>query len=197
MSLKKRIHGILFVAGSEGVSLDQLADLLQLSTQEIILVIEDLQLSLLNDPDSPIELANFNQQYRLITKNDLEEDVRQFAQSPFTQHLSRAAVETLAIIAYRQPITRVQIDEIRGVSSSGMLQKLQLRDLIREVGRVEAPGRPVLYGITDYFMDYFGLKSLEELPEIEPLALHSEPVSETLFSTKQWDLDLTDEEEEK
>lgn len=197
MSLKQRIHGILFVAGSEGVTLEQLVTVLQLSKEEIVLILDELQLNFQHDSHSPIELVNFNGYYRLITKKELEEDVKQFAQSPFLQQLSRAAVETLAIIAYRQPITRMQIDEIRGVASSGMLQKLLLRDLIKEVGRLEAPGRPVLYGITEYFMDYFGLKSLDDLPEIEPLALHSEPVVETLFSTKQWEFDLSKEEEEK
>ena len=116
-----------------------------------------------------------------------------YAHSPFTQKLSRAAVETLAIVAYRQPITRMGIDEIRGVSSITMLQKLLARDLIREVGRLEAPGRPVLYGVTDYFMDYFGLKSLEDLPNIEPLNLNDEVTSDELFNTKQWQISLDDE----
>ncbi|MBK0347589.1 SMC-Scp complex subunit ScpB [Aerococcaceae bacterium zg-ZJ1578] len=195
LSLKKRVFGILFVAGSEGVSREQLANSLTVSLNEVNDVLAQLQLDLLHDEESPIELVNFNQQYRLITKKELEHDVEQFAQSPYTQQLSRAAIETLAIIAYRQPITRIGIDEIRGVSSSGMLQKLLLRDLIKEVGRVEAPGRPVLYGITPYFMDYFGLTSLDDLPDLEPLLLKAEPVNEVLFSTKQWEINLFDEEE--
>ena len=85
------------------------------------------------------------------------------------------------------------IDEIRGVSSITMLQKLLARDLIREIGRLEAPGRPVLYGVTDYFMDYFGLKSLEDLPNIEPLNLNDEVTSDELFNTKQWQISLDDE----
>ncbi|MBD3948331.1 SMC-Scp complex subunit ScpB [Tuanshanicoccus lijuaniae] len=195
VSLKKRVFGILFVAGSEGVTREQLANTLAISLQEVNEVLAQLQLDFVNDEELPIELVNFNQQYRLITKRELESDVEQFAQSPYTQQLSRAAIETLAIIAYRQPITRMGIDEIRGVSSSGMLQKLLLRDLIKEVGRVEAPGRPVLYGITPYFMDYFGLTSLDDLPDLEPLLLNAEPVSEALFSTKQWEINLFDEEE--
>lgn len=193
--LIKRIHGILFVAGNEGVTREQLANALEVPLTDVTNALQQLSLDLQHDAQSPIELVNFNQQYRLITKQELEFDVEKFAQSPLTQQLSRAAIETLAIIAYRQPITRMGIDEIRGVQSSGMLQRLLLRDLIKEVGRVEAPGRPVLYGTTDYFMDYFGLTTLEDLPEIEPLALHGQPVNESLFSTKQWEIEYFDEEE--
>lgn len=194
-SLIKRIHGILFVAGNEGVTREQLANALEVRLKDVTNALQQLSLDLQHDAQSPIELVNFNQHYRLITKQELEFDVEKFAQSPLTQQLSRAAIETLAIIAYRQPITRMGIDEIRGVQSSGMLQRLLLRDLIKEVGRVEAPGRPVLYGTTDYFMDYFGLTTLEDLPEIEPLALHGQPVNESLFSTKQWEIEYFDEEE--
>ena len=155
--------------------------------------LQQLQLNLQEDSLSPVELVNYNDQYRLVTKSELAPDVESYAHSPFTQKLSRAAVETLAIVAYRQPITRMGIDEIRGVSSITMLQKLLARDLIREVGRLEAPGRPVLYGVTDYFMDYFGLKSLEDLPNIEPLNLNDEVTSDELFNTKQWQISLDDE----
>lgn len=193
--LIKRIHGILFVAGSEGVTREQLANALQIPLAEVSDGLNDLKIQLQSDPQWPIELVNYNHQYRLITKEELESDVEKFAQSPLTQQLSRAAIETLAIIAYRQPITRMGIDEIRGVQSSGMLQRLLLRDLIKEVGRVESPGRPVLYGTTDYFMDYFGLTSLQDLPAIEPLALHGQMVNETLFSTKQWEIEYFEEQE--
>lgn len=193
--LIKRVHGILFVSGNEGVSREQMASSLEVPLAEVNDALAQLQLELLDNPLSPIELVNFNQQYRLITKEELEVDVEKFAQSPFTQQLSRAAIETLAIIAYRQPITRMGVDEIRGVASANMIHKLLLRDLIKEVGRVEAPGRPVLYGITNYFMDYFGLKTLEDLPSIEPLALHGQPVSEALFSTKQWEINYYEGED--
>ena len=186
MELIKRIHGIIFVTGIEGVSREQLAQTLQVPLKEVTATLQQLQLNLQLDELSPIELVNYNGQYRFVTKAELAADVEQFAQSPFTQKLTRAAIETLAIIAYRQPITRMGIDEIRGVSSITLLQKLVTRDLIREVGRLEAPGRPVLYGVTDYFMDYFGLKSLEELPLLEPLNLNEEMASDELFDTKTW-----------
>ena len=193
MELITRLHGIIFVTGIEGVSRKDLAASLQVPLSQVTEALQQLQLNLQEDSLSPVELVNYNDQYRLVTKSELAPDVESYAHSPFTQKLSRAAVETLAIVAYRQPITRMGIDEIRGVSSITMLQKLLARDLIREIGRLEAPGRPVLYGVTDYFMDYFGLKSLEDLPNIEPLNLNDEVTSDELFNTKQWQISLDDE----
>ena len=194
LNLIKRVHGIIFVSGIEGVSREQLANSLVVSLREIDETLQQLKLNLQNDGDSPVELANFNEQYRLVTKFELKDDVKHYAQSPFTQKLTRAAIETLAIVAYRQPITRLTIDEIRGVSSANVLQKLLTRDLIKEVGRLEAPGRPVLYGVTNYFMDYFGLKSLDELPQLQPLTLNDELARDELFSTKKWQLELFEED---
>ena len=193
MELITRLHGIIFVTGIEGVSRKDLAASLQVPLNQVTEALQQLQLNLQEDPLSPVELVNYNDPYRLVTKSELAPGVEAYAHSPFTQKLSRAAVETLAIVAYRQPITRMGIDEIRGVSSITMLQKLLARDLICEVGRLEAPGRPVLYGVTDYFMDYFGLKSLEDLPNIEPLNLNDEVTSDELFNTKQWQISLDDE----
>lgn len=193
MNLIKRVHGILFVSGQEGVSREHLANSLNATIKEIDEALQQLKLNLYSDEDSPIELVNFNQHYVLVTKKDVEQDVIAYAQSPYKNTLTRAAIETLAIIAYRQPITRLVVDEVRGVSSASMIQKLIGRDLVKEVGRVEAPGRPVLYGITNYFMDYFGLESLDDLPEIEPLELNSESAVEELFSTKNWQIELYDE----
>lgn len=189
----KRIHGIIFVAGDQGVSRQELAQSLSVPIEEVDQALLQLTLNLQHDTDSPVELVNFNQRYRLITKQELASDVEDFAQSPFSQNLSRAAIETLAIIAYRQPLTRMAIDEIRGVSSSSMIQRLISRDLVKEIGRIEAPGRPVLYGVTDYFMDYFGLTSLQDLPEIEPIALNAELASEELFNLKKWPIEFFDD----
>lgn len=190
MELITRIYGILFVAGEVGVSRQELAETLNVKLQAIDEEIQQLHLNLQNDTLSPIELVNYNQKYRLVTKKELENDVEAFAQAPFSQNLTRASIETLAIIAYRQPITRMAIDEIRGVQSSGLIQKLIGRDLVKETGRIEAPGRPVLYGVTDYFMDYFGLETLDDLPPVEPLALNTQLASDELFNIKEWDIEL-------
>ncbi|MGO3201447.1 MAG: SMC-Scp complex subunit ScpB [Ruoffia tabacinasalis] len=192
--LIKRVFSILFVAGDDGVSRQELAQSLEEPISSIDDCLEQLKLNFQTDDSSALEVVNFNQRYRLITKKELAKDVEKYAQAPFSQNLTRASIETLSIVAYRQPITRMAIDEIRGVSSSSLIQKLISRDLIKEIGRIEAPGRPVLYGVTDYFMDYFGLKTLEDLPEIEPIALNAKLSSEELFDLKEWPIELYDEE---
>lgn len=196
MELETRVYAMIFVAGVEGISREQLANILKVDLSQIDEALATIKLTLQSDPLAAIELVNYNHHVRFVTKPELMEDVIQFAQSPLNQKLTRAAIETLAIIAYKQPITRMGIDEIRGVSSSSLIQKLQLRDLVQEVGRLDSPGRPVLYGVTPYFMDYFGLGSLEDLPIIEPLSLNEEEMDSDLFSTKQWFVQLDDEEKE-
>ncbi|PKY88223.1 SMC-Scp complex subunit ScpB [Falseniella ignava] len=195
MKLEKRILGIIFVAGDEGVTYQELAQTLA----EDLNIIQDKVTLLMEWFDcndySPIKLTYYNQALRFVTKSELSEDVENFAKAPFNQALSKAAIETLAIIAYRQPVTRMTVDEIRGVNSSSLIQRLINRDLVQEVGRIEAPGRPVLYSVTDYFMDYFGLESLDDLPEIEPLALNAQLVSDELFELYPWQLNSEEIEE--
>ncbi len=185
-NLLTRIQAILFVSGDEGVSLSAIAEALNMSQNAVKSALNQLKSTLHEDETSPVELILTGKQYRLITKSEYAEDVEQFAQNTVHQPLTRAAIETLAIIAYRQPITRVGIDEIRGVSSQSMIQRLISRQLVREMGRIEAPGRPYLYGVTNYFLDYFGLSDLSELPPIESLALNVELSSEELFKDKEW-----------
>lgn len=193
MTLMKRLYGIIFVAGAEGVTLEQCAQTFQLPLDTIRESILELQLVIQQNNQLPYELVNINETYRLMTRAELAPDIEKFAQAPLNQTLSRAAIETLAIIAYRQPITRVGIDTIRGVSSVTMLQKLMARQLIKELGRLEAPGRPVLYGVSDYFMEYFGLQSLEDLPALTPLSLNDELASDALFNLKEWQIEMEEE----
>lgn len=119
--------------------------------------------------------------YQLATKKEYAGIIKKYAVSPLSTNLSQAALETLAIIAYKQPLTRMEIDEIRGVQTSGALQKLLLRGLIEDKGRVNGPGRAILYGTTNYFMDYFGLKNIKELPAIDELEQDQEEVESDLF----------------
>ena len=197
MSMIKRILGLLFIAGNDGLAPSYLKNKLNLDDHTLKEVIHSIQLLLAQSENSPVELAKYNQVYKLVTKKELFEDVKDFAQDPYNQELSQAAIETLAIIAYRQPITRLAIEEIRGVASQNMIQKLLLRDIVKEVGRVKGPGRPILYGVSDYFLDYFGLESMAELPSIEPLALNAELASEELFRTKECQIELFDLYKEK
>ena len=130
-----------------------------------------------------------------MTKPALAELVKKYLNSNNITELTGAALETLAIIAYKQPITRIDVDEIRGVQSSSMIQRLQLLELIKENGRLDAPGRPILYVTTDKFLDYFGLESLDQLPELDEEKQEDEEMDlMTLF--EQTTGSTEDEEEE-
>lgn len=192
--LTTRIHALLFVAGQEGISVAQLAQTLNEDMLVIEQSLEDLGNKLCEDALSPIQLNQFGEYYQLVTKSNFQYDVENFAQAPFQQTLSKAAIETLAIIAYKQPVTRMTVDDIRGVSSSAMIATLVKRDLIKEIGRLEAPGRPLLYGVTDYFMDYFGLESLDDLPELTPIHLELTQTEEQLFEEKNWQVEWFEDE---
>lgn len=174
------IEALLFVAGDEGLSLEEMSTLLETSTQEIYAALTQLQQKYELEK-SGLTLLEVGNRFELATKKEFSDIVKKYAVSPFATSLSQAALETLAIIAYKQPVTRMEVDEIRGVQSSGSIHKLVLRDLIEEKGRVEAPGRPIIYGTTDYFMNYFGLKALTELPDIAELEAEEEEDETELF----------------
>lgn len=162
------IEALLFVAGDEGLSLIELSKLLDASTQKTYVQMMDLQKKY-NSFDSGITLIEFGEKYKLATKKEFSESIKKYASSSIAGNLSQPALETLAIIAYKQPLTRLDVEEIRGVQSSGSIQTLKLRGLIEESGRNNTPGRPFLYRTTRYFMNYFGLKNLTDLPDIEEL----------------------------
>lgn len=194
MSLTTRMHALLFVAGQEGISIAQMAQALAEDELVIEQSLDDLKILLFNDESSPVQLNQFGNYYQLVTKALFQPDVESFAKAPFQQTLSKAAIDTLAIIAYKQPVTRMTVDDIRGVSSSSMISMLVKRDLIKEVGRLEAPGRPLLYGVTDYFMDYFGLEHLTDLPELSPIHLELSQTEEQLFEENNWQIEWFEDE---
>ena len=162
------LEGLLFVAGDDGISLEEASYILELERSAVRQLIDELK-KRLEDENSGLELLLTASHYKLVTKASLKSYIEKYAVSPYSSQLSQASLETLAIIAYKQPVTRVDIESIRGVQSSGSIQKLLLRDLIEEAGRLETPGRPKLYKTTAYFMDYFGLESLDALPDASDL----------------------------
>ena len=121
-----------------------------------------------------------NDSYRLVSAPDLAQYCRQLLGLDERTRLSRAALETLGIVAYRQGTTRTEIERIRGVDSDSALATLLSRNLIRETGRLEGPGRPAVFATTDTFLTYFGITSLSELPEMDLEELTSEVTSEKL-----------------
>ena len=162
------LEGLLFVAGDDGITLEEASYILELERSAVRQLLDELK-KRLEDENSGLELLLTASHYKLVTKASLKSYIEKYAVSPYSSQLSRASLETLAIIAYKQPVTRVDIESIRGVQSSGSIQKLLLRDLIEEAGRLETPGRPKLYKTTAYFMDYFGLESLDALPDASDL----------------------------
>ena len=159
------LEGLLFLTGDEGISLEQAADTMGITEERAEYLFDLLQKFYLNE-DRGIEIARFGGKYKFLSKAFVHEYAEKLFQISKKNSLSQAALETLAIIAYKQPVTRVEIEEIRGVGADVMLRKLQARNLIKEDGRSDAPGRPILYSVTDEFMDAFQLLSLDELPEL-------------------------------
>ncbi|WP_049507870.1 SMC-Scp complex subunit ScpB [Streptococcus anginosus] len=174
MSKLAEIEALLFVAGEDGLRVRQLAELLSMPPTGVTQSLEKLAEKYQKDEDSSLALLETSNTYKIVTKQDFAELLREYSKAPINQSLSRAALETLSIIAYKQPITRMEVDEIRGVNSSGAISKLQIFDLIRENGKKEVLGRPNLYVTTDYFLDYMGINSLEELPIVEETELIAE-----------------------
>jgi segregation and condensation protein B len=162
---KAIVEALLFASGDEGLSLKQLTVVLELEEQEVTDILEELSQSYKGN-ERGIELVVVAGQYQLTTKKDHAIYLKRLVEAPVNASLSQAALETLAIVAYRQPITRTEIEEIRGVKTERPIQTLVAKILIKEVGRAEGTGRAILYGTTKEFLEYFGLKSIKELPPL-------------------------------
>lgn len=160
------LESLLFISGNEGITLHELEQLTNIAQAEILEALETLSQKYEADQKTALKLIHAKERYRLVTKKEVAELVKQYFESPAMTELSNAALETLAVVAYKQPVTRIQIDEVRGVNSSGMLQKLLVLDLIKEAGRLDAPGRPIMYKTTENFLNYFGIESLKQLPAL-------------------------------
>ncbi|EMB61087.1 SMC-Scp complex subunit ScpB [Streptococcus mutans] len=183
MTPLSKIEALLFVAGEDGLSLRQLATLLDIPVTALLQQLEKMAQKYERDGNSALSLLESSKTYKLVTKKDYADLLRQYSKTPINQSLSRASLEVLSIIAYKQPITRIEVDNIRGVNSSSAISKLQAFDLIQEAGKKEVLGRPNLYVTSDYFLDYMGINSLEELPDASSIELKEEEF--TLFDNKE------------
>jgi len=170
-SLAAKIEAMLFVS-AEPVPLGQLATALDVTASVVERGLKELDEALAG---RGLRLQRNAGRVQLTTAPELAELVELFLGLEATTHLSRAALETLAIIAYQQPCTRPQVDSIRGVNSDGMMKSLLSKGLVQEAGRTDGPGRPILYSTTPEFLQHFGLGSIIELP---PLAAPAEPDNE-------------------
>jgi segregation and condensation protein B len=162
----QQIESLLFVAGDEGITIAEITNATDFEKPAVLGLLEELAIKYDQDPDSAVAILQTEDRYQLVTKADLAGLLHKYFTAPLTTALSTASLEVLAIIAYRQPITRVEIDEIRGVQSNATIQKLVMRNLVQSLGHANQPGRPNLYGTTDYFLNYFGLTALQELPPL-------------------------------
>lgn len=170
MDARATLEAILFVA-EEPIAESELAGLLELPKGRVRKELEELAEDL-TERGSGIVLRNVGGGWRLYTNPEAHPYLERFAQSERAQRLSKAALETLAVVAYRQPVSRAQVSEIRGVDAERAMQTLERRGLIVEVGRVPGPGQALLYGTTDLFLEKVGLADLDGLP---PLADYVPP----------------------
>lgn len=186
VKLAATIESLLFVAGEEGLSLKQLAALTVSTEGEVNDALELLLQGYEERTTSGITLRQYGGVFQLVTKAEHAEDIKRLFENPPSKMMTQAALEVLAIIAYKQPVTRIEVDDVRGVKSERAIQTLVSKGFIKEKGRLEASGRPILYATTSYFLDRFGLNSLEELP---PLLQETEEDEDTdLFLTKFQDI---------
>ena len=176
-NLEGIIESLLFAAGDEGLTIKQISEVLEMET----LVAEDVLSKLVSEYNENqkrgIMIVQLAETYQLATKKEYSPFLKKLVESPNNTALSQAALETLAIIAYKQPITRIEIEEIRGVKTDRPLQTLTAKALIKEMGRVEGPGRAYLYGTTKEFLDYFGLRNIKGLPPL-PEKVEEENIQE-------------------
>ena len=163
--MKGLIEGLLFVSGEDGLTLDEIANITEKNKEDIKEIIQELYKDYENE-NRGIRIEYLGNHFKLTTKKEHKDYYKKMLEEEENSTLSNSALETLAIIAYNAPITRSAIDEIRGVNSAYAVRKLLIMNLIEEVGRSELPGRPKLYNVTSKFLDYFGLGSIEDLPEL-------------------------------
>lgn len=159
------IESLLFVSG-EALNIKEIAEIIECSHEYTNDLLQELR-DKYDEEERGILLININNDYMLVTKSQNSDYIQRLLKTNSRQALSRAALETLAIIVYRQPITRIEIDEVRGVKSDKAVQTLLEKNLIKESGRKKVPGRPIMYVTTDEFLKYFGLDSLNAMPSLE------------------------------
>ena len=162
------LEGLLYVQGDIGLTLEQVMDILNIGEEDAKNLIYKLKNSY-EDSYRGLRINYLGNTFKLTTKEEHKEYYQRLLENPKNNVLSNSALETLAIIAYNEPITRVEIDELRGLDSSYIVRRLLAKGLIKECGKSELPGKPTLYKTTDDFLDYFGLSSINELPSLDTL----------------------------
>ncbi|EUJ32912.1 segregation and condensation protein B [Listeria floridensis FSL S10-1187] len=161
------LESLLFAAGDEGLSTKQLTEVMEITYIEALNLLESLSEEYEQNQARGLVLLELAGAFQLATKKEHAAYLRKLVESPRITSLSQASLETLAIIAYKQPITRMEVDEVRGVQTDGPIRTLVARGLVADQGRAEGAGRAKLYVTTNEFLDAFGLKSLDDLPKLQ------------------------------
>ncbi len=161
------IESLLFAAGDEGLSVKQLAEVMEIDEEQVIEHLHELRKNYEHMDSRGLSLMQISDTYQLGTKKENSLFLKKLVESASTTSLSQASLETLAIVAYKQPVTRSEIEEIRGVKTERPLATLVAKGLVADKGRAEGTGRAKLYGTTKEFLDFFGLKTLNELPPLK------------------------------
>ena len=172
--MEEVLEGLLYIQGDIGLTIEEIAKTLNIDEEEAKRVVLNLK-CYYDDNKRGLRLRFLGNTIKLTTREEHKEYYQKLLESPVNNVLSVPALETLAIIAYNEPITRGQVEKLRGVDSTFVIRTLVARGLIKECGKSDLPGRPSLYKTTDDFLDYFGLSSREELPDISKLEEDTNP----------------------
>ena len=167
------LEGLLYVQGDTGLTLKEVMTVLNLNEEEAKTLVYKLKLRY-EEEDRGLRLGFLGNTFKLTTKQEHKEYYEKLLENPSTHVLSQAALEVLAIVAYNEPITRTKIDEMRGVESVYVLRKLLAKGLLKEAGRSDMPGHPILYKTTDDFLDYFGLSTKDDLQDIDSVVINDD-----------------------
>ncbi|MDI9496606.1 MAG: SMC-Scp complex subunit ScpB [Bacillota bacterium] len=166
MNLKSVLESLMFAWG-EPLSINEMSKILEIPVKSLAAVLDEMISEFRDNEDRGLLIQRFGNSYQLTTKRENYEYIQSLLENTVNKSLSTAAMETLSIIAYKQPVTKVEIERIRGVKCSQVVKGLLDKGLIKETGRLDKPGRPVVYSTTDEFLRHFGLTSIDELPAIE------------------------------
>lgn len=187
MNLKAVLEGILFIVGDEGTTIKEISNVLDVSEEEVKKLLMELKKDY-EDKGRGLRISYLGNTFKLTTKEEHKDYYEKLVTESRTTNLSNAALEVLAVIAYNEPITRLKIDEVRGVNSSQIVRRLLARGFIKVCGKEDTIGKPNLYKTTNEFLDYFGLSSKEDLPELiikERVENDSEDLYDTTYKDEK------------
>lgn len=192
-----KVEALLYASGDQGITLRQMSQRTALTVAACRQLVERIAEQFINDGDCGLKVFVSNDVYRLGTKEALASLVEDYVNDAKPRVLSQAALETVAIIMYNQPVTRIEIDQIRGVNSSAIIHRLLNQDLIEVTGVKQEVGNPKQYGVTNFGLDYFGLKSLDDLPELPKDESLDENTSDALLTRFNKEIDHHDQDDQE